>query len=91
MRLEKRLFISLIIIVAVLTTFSVAVAAEKININKASIEELATLKKIGPKIAERIVQYREEHGDFKKIDDITNVKGVGEKTFEMIKEMISVE
>ena len=83
--------LSVLIVVAVLTTFCVAVAAEKININKASIEELTTLKKIGPKIAERIVQYREENGDFKKIDDITNVKGVGEKTFEMIKEMISVE
>lgn len=83
--------ISVIIIVAVLATFCVAVAAEKININNASVEELASLKKIGPKIAERIVQYREENGDFKKIEDITNVKGIGEKTFEMIKEMISVE
>ena len=88
---NKVRLISVIIVVAVLTTFCTAIAAEKININKASVEELASLKKIGPKIAERIVQYREENGDFKKIEDITNVKGIGEKTFEMIKDLISVE
>jgi competence protein ComEA len=89
--INKKRLLAMIIVVAVLSTFCAAIAAEKININKASIEELATLKKIGPKIAERIVQYREENGDFKSIEDIKNVKGIGEKTFEMIQDSISVE
>ena len=88
---NKVKLISMVIVVAVLATFCVAVAAEKININKASVEELASLKKVGPKIAERIVQYREENGDFKSIEGIKNVKGIGEKTFELIKDSISVE
>lgn len=66
-------------------------AADKVNINQAAVEELATLKKIGPAIAERIVQYREEHGDFTKIEDIMNVKGIGQKTFDLIKDTISIE
>lgn len=57
------------------------VAAESVatvNINKASAEELAnTLTGVGVKKAELIVQYREAHGDFKSVEELTNVKGIG--------------
>ena len=67
------------------------VSIEKININTAAKEELMQLKSIGPKYAERIINYREEQGPFKKPEDIKNVKGIGEKTWEAIKNIIVVE
>ena len=60
-----------------------------ININTASAEELTRLKGIGEKIAERIVEYRQEK-PFEKIEDIMNVSGIGEKKFEDIREMICI-
>lgn len=66
-------------------------AAPVININTASAEELATLEGIGDVTAENIVQYRDANGPFATIEDIKNVKGIGEKKFEKIKERIAVE
>ena len=64
---------------------------QKININKASVEELTQLKFIGPEFAERIVQYRAEHGPFERAEDILNVKGIGPKALEENKDRITVE
>ena len=63
----------------------------KININKASVEELKQLEKVGQKYAERIVEHRANNGPFKKPEDIMNVKGIGPKTFELNKDRITVE
>lgn len=68
-----------------------AAVFEKININTASAEELAKLKMIGSTYAERIIQYREENGPFKELEDIMKVKGIGEKTWEAIKDRIVIE
>ncbi len=65
--------------------------AEKVNINTATVEELAQLKNVGSEYAARIVEYRQEHGLFEKPEDIMNVKGIGEKTFELNKDRITVE
>ena len=62
-----------------------------VNINTASAEELATLEGIGDVIAQAIVEYRDANGPFKSIEDVKNVKGVGEKKFEGIKDKIAVE
>ena len=63
----------------------------KININTASVEELQTLKGIGPATAKSIILYREEYGAFSAIEEIMNVKRIGEKTFAKIKDRITVE
>ena len=63
----------------------------KININTASVEELQTLKGIGPATAKSIILYREEYGAFSAIEEIMNVKRIGEKTFAKIKDFITVE
>ena len=63
----------------------------KININKASVEELSTLKRIGPSYAQRIVDYRKQNGPFEKPEDIMKVRGIGVKTFEANKDFITCE
>lgn len=62
-----------------------------ININKAKIEELTELPGIGDAMAQRIIEYREENGDFQQIEDIQNVSGIGEAKFEKLKENICVK
>lgn len=62
----------------------------KININKASEDELMEITGVGEVTAENIVEYREENGDFLSIEDIKNVSGVGEKTFEKMEDEIKV-
>jgi len=64
---------------------------EKINLNKASVEELIRLSGIGEKRAEDIIAYRDENGEFTHITDIMKVSGIGEKMYEEIKEQITVE
>ncbi|MED3661501.1 helix-hairpin-helix domain-containing protein [Ureibacillus sp. FSL K6-8385] len=61
-----------------------------VNINTADESQLTTLPGIGPSKAKAIIQYREEHGKFKHIEDIKNVSGIGEKTFEKLKDLITV-
>ena len=63
---------------------------KKVNINTASLSELQTLPRIGPKVAQRIINYRKEHGPFKRIEDIMKVRGIGERTFLRIKDLITV-
>jgi len=62
-----------------------------ININTDDISELDKLYRIGEKMAQRIIDYRKEHGDFEVIQDIMKVSGIGKKTFEKIKDNIYVE
>ncbi|GBF10108.1 helix-hairpin-helix domain-containing protein [Tepidibacillus infernus] len=64
--------------------------AETISINQASEEELMQLDGIGPAKAKAIIEYRTKQGKFQTIEDLMNVPGIGQKTFEQIKEKISV-
>lgn len=66
-------------------------ANQKININKATADELETLPGIGPAKAQAIIEYRESNGAFKAIEDIMSISGFGEKTFEKLKESIVVK
>ena len=62
-----------------------------VNINTADKTILISLPSIGEKTAEKIIQYRETNGNFKSIDDIKNINGIGEKKFEQIKDLITVK
>ncbi|MCY8918011.1 helix-hairpin-helix domain-containing protein [Bacillus atrophaeus] len=62
-----------------------------VNINTASLEELQAISGVGPSKAEAIIAYREENGKFQAVEDITNVSGIGEKSFEKIKSAITVK
>lgn len=61
-----------------------------INLNTANQEDLLTLTGVGPSKAAAILQYRQEHGQFNNIDELKEVSGIGEKTFDKIKDVISV-
>ena len=61
-----------------------------ININTADEKELDSLPGVGPSKAKDIIRYREEKGEFKSIEDIKNVKGIGESSFEKLKDKITV-
>jgi len=67
----------------------VIASSEKININTASKEQLMILKKVGDKIADRIIEYRKLHL-FEKIEDLMKVKGIGQKVFDANKHLITV-
>ena len=62
---------------------------ELVNINTADAERLQSLKGIGPALAQRIIEYREQNGAFKTIDDIKNVRGIGDKRFADMKDKIT--
>lgn len=61
----------------------------KISLNKATKEELMTLKNIGSTKADAIIEYRKAH-EFKKIEELMNIKGIGQATFEKIKDNITI-
>jgi comEA protein len=64
---------------------------QKLNINTATSQELQTLPGIGPQLAERIIAHRQAHGYFLSVHHITEVRGIGEKTFQRIGDSITVE
>jgi len=69
---------------------SVEKAAPVVNLNTASAADLENLPGVGAKMAERIVEYRQKNGPFKKVEDLMNVRGVGEKSFLKLKPLITV-
>ena len=73
------------------STVSQESLSEKVNINTADKERLTSLKGIGESKAEAIISYREANGPFSDITELMNVDGIGQKTFENIKDMICVE
>ncbi|HKK33230.1 MAG TPA: ComEA family DNA-binding protein [Desulfomicrobiaceae bacterium] len=65
-------------------------AMEKINLNTATVEQQTELPGIGPALAQRIVDYRTEH-PFKTVEEVKNVKGIGESKYNKIKELVVTE
>lgn len=64
--------------------------AEKIDLNSATVAALDTLDGIGPVLAQRIVDYREEYGGFYSVEELKEVSGIGDKLFEQIKDKVTV-
>ena len=88
-------FTSLILAVALLFTAVSAFAAgeagggKKVNINSADASQLALLPRVGPSVAQRILEFRKENGPFKNPDDLMLVRGIGEKTYALIKPYVA--
>ena len=84
--------------IVLLSLSTVAFAAEPgnmpsgvVNINTADASQLALLPRIGEKAAQRIIEYRTEHGPFKKVTDLMQVKGIGAKTFDGLSAYVAVD
>ncbi|MFW6140266.1 MAG: ComEA family DNA-binding protein [Acidobacteriota bacterium] len=94
--ITKSFAASLVILFALVSVASVQggltsqAEAKKININTASQAELQKLPRIGEVVAQRIIEFREKNGKFKKIEELMKVRGIGEKTFENLKDLITV-
>jgi competence protein ComEA len=75
-----------------LTSGLVAAAGAEgvVNINNASAEQLAYLPRIGPAVASRIVEFREQNGPFKEATDLLLVRGIGDRTFELIQPYVTL-
>lgn len=65
-------------------------SGSKVNINTADITQLQTITGVGPVTAQKIIDYRTQNGNFGSIEDLKNVSGIGEKTFENMKEQVTV-
>ena len=65
-------------------------ASGVVNVNSATAEQIALLPRVGLKLAERVVEYRKTNGPFKKIEDLMEVKGVGEKLFVVLRPHLTV-
>jgi competence protein ComEA len=95
MKLRRIAAVAAALALAVLTVAGPAPAAEKaptgkVNINTASVDQLSALPGVGPKLAARIVEYRQKSGSFRSTQDLMNVKGIGEKNFAKIESWLSV-
>lgn len=66
-------------------------STQTININKATEKEFETLPGIGPSLASKIIEYRNQNGKFGSIEDIKNVNGIGDSKYEKIKDLITVK
>ena len=73
----------------ILNSAAAGVSGGKVNINTADLRELETLPRIGPALAQRIIDYRTANGPFQIIEDIKKVSGIGEKIFEGLKDYIT--
>jgi competence protein ComEA len=65
-------------------------ATQVVNLNSATLADLQSLPGIGARTAERIIEYRQKNGPFKKIEELMNVRGIGEKNFLKLKDQITV-
>ncbi len=61
-----------------------------VDINTATLDQLQTLKGVGPALAQRIIDYREEHGPFTSVEDLLHVKGIGEATLNKFRDHVTV-
>lgn len=84
----KKWIISLLFALSI-SSFA-AFAADKININTASADELQLLNGVGPSTANAIVDYREQNGAFASVEDLVNIKGIGEKKVANLAEQVTV-
>jgi len=89
-KIKRTLILVMISLFIVSICQPVMAKSGKININNASKEQLMTLKGVGEEIADRIIEYRKAH-PFKTIEDLMNVKGIGQKRFEKLKDFITVK
>ena|GEM_PF-2451645 len=86
----KRVCVYSLLILLLGFVYQPAFAANKVNINTATVAQLVEIKGIGEKTAQKIIEYRKKN-KFKTVDELVNVKGIGEKTLEKIRDQVTVK
>lgn len=90
----RRFVGSLILAAFVLASLPTAVLAapesKKVNVNTADVSQLSLLPRVGPSVAQRIVEFRKENGPFKSPEDLMLVQGIGEKTWQLLKPYVAI-
>jgi competence protein ComEA len=90
---RSRPIVSSLVLVGILLSYASAFAADArrvVNVNAADPSQLALLPRVGPAVAQRIVDFRKENGPFKSPEDLMLVQGIGEKTYQLIKPYVAV-
>ena len=82
----------ILLVVSLLAPVAAAAAASAgtVNVNTATVEQLQLLPRIGPSVAQRVLDYRKENGKFGSLDDLMLVRGIGEATFAQLKPYVSL-
>ena len=75
---------------AVAAPAAAAPDAPAVDLNRATVEQLDALPGVGPAIAQRIVEFREKHGPFRRVEDLLKVKGIGEKSLDKLRPHVRV-
>lgn len=86
-------FAGILVLAGLLLTALPGFAAEGkrvVNVNSADASQLALLPRVGPSVAQRIIDFRKENGPFKSAEDLMLVQGIGEKTFQLLKPYVAV-
>jgi competence protein ComEA len=83
--------VAIALVLAVALVGVAAAASGVVNINTATAEQLQNLPRVGPSVAQRIVEFREENGDFKAVEELLLVRGIGESTFDLIKPYVRID
>ena len=86
-----RVLAGLLVLALAASSLPAAAASGVVNVNTASESQLTLLPRVGPSIAGRIVEFREENGKFEAKEDLMLVRGIGEKTFEMLEPFVVTE
>ncbi len=87
---DRKTLITLLAVVALAVAAMPALAADEIvNINAADESQLALLPRVGPALAARITEFREANGKFQQVEDLMLVRGIGEKTLELLEPFVS--
>lgn len=87
---KRLIFVLFIGVALIISTIAIAEEAGKIDLNKATVEDLVKIKGIGQTYAERIIDYREKNGPFKNVEELLAIKGIGEKKLESIKDLLTI-
>lgn len=91
MKSIKIIFSYVMFVVSMMFVMQQAYAADKLNINTATVEELQQMSGVGQTRANAIVEYRQQHGPFAQVDDLLEVEGIGESTLNRNREILIVE
>ena len=90
---QNRNLFRVVVALCLTVAFAVPMAAatEAVNVNSADAETLALLPRVGPAVAQRIIEFREQNGSFRQKEDLLLVRGIGERTFELIEPYVVLE